>query len=269
MPAIYTHDIFGKDVYRKLSPELKHIVKKNKRLYRIGLQGPDIFYFYRPYYKNRMNRLAQSIHDHSGACFFCQAVVKYMEREDEALLAYLLGFCCHYALDITCHPCIEKFKENSGFSHSEIEAEMDRKYMIREGKDPFTFRPGTFLKPTRNACQVISGAIGHITEKQVCKAINDMRKYTDFLVCGSKGKRQVLWKLLELAGCRKSVGGHIIPEIMDERYETLMEELDSLYEEGVDRAVRLLNNLYSCMREEGKLDPDFKKDFMGRESLGF
>lgn len=43
MPAFYAHDRFGKEVSARLDGELKQIVKKHYRQFRIGLQGPDLF----------------------------------------------------------------------------------------------------------------------------------------------------------------------------------------------------------------------------------
>ena len=48
MPTTYTHDKFGKDVYKKLPEHIKAVIRKGKGLYRIGQHGPDIFFYYKP-----------------------------------------------------------------------------------------------------------------------------------------------------------------------------------------------------------------------------
>lgn len=48
MPTTYTHDKFGKDVYKKLPEHIKAVSRKGKGLYRIGQHGPDIFFYYKP-----------------------------------------------------------------------------------------------------------------------------------------------------------------------------------------------------------------------------
>ena len=44
MPTTYTHDLFGKKIYRQLPDEMKKVIRKNGDLYRIGLHGPDILF---------------------------------------------------------------------------------------------------------------------------------------------------------------------------------------------------------------------------------
>lgn len=44
MPTTYTHDKFGKDVYKKLPEHIKAVIRKGKGVYRIGQHGPDIFF---------------------------------------------------------------------------------------------------------------------------------------------------------------------------------------------------------------------------------
>ena len=46
MPTTYTHDKFGKDVYKKLPEHIKAVIRKGKGVYRIGQHGPDIFFYY-------------------------------------------------------------------------------------------------------------------------------------------------------------------------------------------------------------------------------
>ena len=46
MPTTYAHDLFGQKVYRQMPEEVKQIIRENGELYRIGLHGPDIFFYY-------------------------------------------------------------------------------------------------------------------------------------------------------------------------------------------------------------------------------
>ena len=52
MPALYAHDRFGEKVSEKSDGELKNIIFKYYNQYEVGLQGPDILFFYRPYHGN-------------------------------------------------------------------------------------------------------------------------------------------------------------------------------------------------------------------------
>ena len=49
MPALYAHDRFGRKVLEQLDGELFDIISKYYTQFQIGLQGPDIFFFYKAY----------------------------------------------------------------------------------------------------------------------------------------------------------------------------------------------------------------------------
>ena len=49
MPAFYAHERFGKKVWQQTEGDLKEIIRSHYPQFRIGLQGPDIFFFYRLY----------------------------------------------------------------------------------------------------------------------------------------------------------------------------------------------------------------------------
>ena len=46
MPTTYAHDLFGKEVYKRLPPDMKALLRRHGDLYRIGLHGPDILFYY-------------------------------------------------------------------------------------------------------------------------------------------------------------------------------------------------------------------------------
>ena len=62
MPASYTHQQFGNQVLNKLeNTTIKKIINDNLNLYNIGLQGPDILFFYQPLKKNPVNTLGNQL----------------------------------------------------------------------------------------------------------------------------------------------------------------------------------------------------------------
>lgn len=66
MPTTYTHDRFGKDVYRRLPGELRRIIRKEKKLYLIGLHGPDIFFYYHPLSTNPVVKKGHRMHERNA-----------------------------------------------------------------------------------------------------------------------------------------------------------------------------------------------------------
>lgn len=261
MPTTYTHDLFGKEVFKRLPKEIKNAVRESKSLYLIGLHGPDILFYYHPLCKNKVNRLGVQTHEREAAEFFCQAIVEYQEDPTPQMLSYLLGFGCHFILDSVCHPYVNRFQDEMGVTHAEIESELDRYYMLREGKDPFTYRPAVSICPTSEGCRTIRRAFGKISEKQAAKAVKGMKFFTNLLVCKSDRKRNALLKVMKLAGCSESLQNHIIHGTPNRTCELSTDVLRHMYEEAVDEAVDALCNLYDCIRNEGKLSERFNRSF--------
>ena len=117
MPTTYAHDLFGQKVYRQLPDQVKEIIRKNGELYRIGLHGPDIFFYYF-IFKNHVSSVGYRMHKEKARAFFAQGMAQVRETGDEALLAYLLGFGCHYLLDSSCHPFVNEMNDKGRISHS-------------------------------------------------------------------------------------------------------------------------------------------------------
>lgn len=139
MPTTYAHDRFGREVYEQLPANLKKIIRENKKLYLIGLHGPDIFFYYHPFSKNRVSDYGTLLHEQTASVLFEDEVKKYQQSPSEAMEAYLLGFACHYLLDSTCHPYIGKFVDHTGISHAKIETSLDQYFMLEDGLDPLVY----------------------------------------------------------------------------------------------------------------------------------
>ena len=127
VPAIYAHDRFGKIIYKNLEGELRRIVSENYTQYRIGLQGPDIFFFYKPLRDTEVVKYGNHMHEVSAYGFFKDAI-KILNQRDikDNEYAYLIGFICHYMLDSECHGYIDHMVEEIGVPHIEIEEEFDK-----------------------------------------------------------------------------------------------------------------------------------------------
>ena len=49
MPAMYAHDTFGRKVAAKLPLLVKRPILQYPQMFRVGLQGPDVLFFYNPF----------------------------------------------------------------------------------------------------------------------------------------------------------------------------------------------------------------------------
>ena len=91
MPTTYAHDRFGREVYEQLPANLKKIIRENKKLYLIGLHGPDIFFYYHPFSKNRVSDYGTFLHEQTASVLLDDEVKKYQQSPSEAMEAYLLA----------------------------------------------------------------------------------------------------------------------------------------------------------------------------------
>ena len=148
MPAIYAHHRFGAEVAKALDGDLKTIVSEHYTPYQIGLQGPDIFFFYRPWSKNKVSAYGNHLHAVSALPFFEHALrVARKKGRGSASYAYLLGFICHFALDSECHAYVEQMVKETGVQHLEIEAEFDKLLLRMDGQEGASY-PAASLVPT-------------------------------------------------------------------------------------------------------------------------
>ena len=124
MPGYVTHYIFGRDMYEKLNdPVLKNNLYKNRAVYALGHQGPDIFFYYLPAYVLHGHNLGDMAHTENTGAFYAALLESrsiFKKPEDLQIAnAYLEGFLGHYILDSICHPFIygrTHYKKNdSGF----------------------------------------------------------------------------------------------------------------------------------------------------------
>lgn len=154
MPAILTHDFFGRDALATID-ELKGATPEQRRAYLLGCQGPDpLFYLPAdPTISNDNNighlmhvahpaKLAESLHN---ACT--------MLKPDEQPIgrAWAAGFLSHYALDRVVHPFVYFWQygicaagveglgpEDGQVVHAEVERDLDE--MVLYSKLGLTIR---------------------------------------------------------------------------------------------------------------------------------
>ena len=112
MPDIITHYLFGLDTTQNLkqSPIYK-IIKENKNLFLIGLQGPDLMYYSTLPPKQSKAPIGLKMHTEKTGDFVL-SLLSHLKRYDTSSkefqenLSYISGFMCHYILDSMAHPYI-------------------------------------------------------------------------------------------------------------------------------------------------------------------
>lgn len=209
MPTTYAHYRFGRDAYQALPQEDRDLIQRHRELFDFGIHGPDLLFYYRPLSSNRVNQTGYRSHERTGRDFFSQAARVAIDAPDpDAARAYLYGVLCHFALDRECHPYVGQ-KEQTGVSHSAIEASFDRYLMEMDGLEPVTHNVTAHLRPSRESAAVIAPFYEPLTVREVYRAECSMRRYLKLLIA-SGAKRRFLLSGMKLAG-KSSMGDMFIP----------------------------------------------------------
>lgn len=141
MPAVLTHDFFGRDAYEGVASLLGFSGTDQRDAFLIGNQGPDpLFYLRVEPWVDKRNSVGGLMHVARPAhllCAFHDALDMLSEKERPVGEAYVAGFCCHYLLDSTMHPLVFFYEHgicDAGVEgldrsdHDDVHAEIERDY---------------------------------------------------------------------------------------------------------------------------------------------
>ena len=258
MPSTYAHYRFGREVYRTLPRSIREIVRENKSLYMTGLHGPDILFYYKALFPNRINQIGFSMHGRPASEFFLRNVGELSEEQK----AYLIGFICHFALDSACHGYIDEKIESSGITHTEIEVEFDRMLMIRDGHDPLRHRLTDHILANIENSRIISTTFRGVTQKHIKKSLRSMKFYNNLLVAPYMTKRLRIYFLLWITGNYKEMHGLLVNRRANPKCADSNRELYRRYKEAVPLAVELIRNYCEVLDGKQKeLLPQFEHTF--------
>ncbi len=262
MPTTYAHYRFGKSVLKKMTEKQQACIQRNRKLYDLGLHGPDVLFYYKALKKNPVNQRGFATHDRTGAEVFAQGaeVLNSLEgRQKDAARAYLYGYLCHFALDSNCHPYVEEMVRAVGLTHSKIEAEFDRFLMEKDGLDPLRIRPTGHLaiwsfgkRAAYARCMALF--FPGITAVQAEKAIRSIRFYCDLLGLRGPAARRLLVRLMRWIRCSENMRDMVILPEKEEACRVLNYQLTLLYRKAISEAAALAANLDAYMEGKEELD---------------
>ena len=110
MPGFLTHYISGQALLKVIDPTIQKIIKPCERLYNLGTQGPDIFFYYMPgQLRKRSRGIGTQMHLSDLGVFLVEMARAAKEAHPKArdvIFAYTAGFVMHYALDVSAHPYV-------------------------------------------------------------------------------------------------------------------------------------------------------------------
>lgn len=158
MPALITHDFFGRDVYAS-NRALIGAGEKERLAFLLGNQGPDPLFFLALAPRMKEYRRIGSVMHRIDPALLLDALRESLStlQDDERSVgkAYFAGFYCHYLLDRSMHPFVysQQFalcdagieglsRKQGGDVHAEIEREFDEMVLFaKTGRTTRAFRP--------------------------------------------------------------------------------------------------------------------------------
>ena len=118
MPAIYAHDAFGLSVISTLPPSFSDLYAKYPQAFRLGFQGPDILFYYKPLSSNPIRKWGMALHvKTNGEAFFLEMGKRLLEKTGNENATKEEIFEKEDFLQTECHFCDLKYT----FTKEEVE----------------------------------------------------------------------------------------------------------------------------------------------------
>lgn len=182
MPLNYAHYRFGAAMLETMPGDIRRTAKRFRRLYDVGLHGPDIFFYHNPLQKPVLGRL---FHRQTGRECFSRICRSLRLEPSEEAEAYLYGLLCHYVLDSVCHPFVREQQEIAG--HVEIETEFDRFLLELDGKIPPEKQDiSLHMQLQPRECATVARFYPGVTERMVNAGVRNMALATKALAKGNR-----------------------------------------------------------------------------------
>lgn len=259
MPATYAHYRFGSQMLQIMPADMGRAVKRNRRLYDVGLHGPDLFYYHNPAIPNQIRMMGYKFHLQTGREFFSRVCRNLRLEPSEGGQAYLYGVLCHYVLDTACHPTVEKVCREQGVSHTRLETEFDRFLLNRDGKeDPGKVDLSKHIALTGEECRLVSRFYPGADPRSVQRSVRSMAFLRRLLA--SQGKPQALVANTFCLASQEFADMLHLPE-PDPKCAAIQEKLLTCYRQAADRFPEILMQLGAHLTYNAPLGEDFAPIF--------
>ena len=261
MPTTYAHWRFGDTVQRELPEDLKKIVDEYREIFDFGVHGPDIFFYYDCLKANEVTKYGSWMHDQPMKDLLTEFKRNWESSSNqEASLAYLLGFLAHFTLDSYTHSYIDHKAEEEGPGHGKIESQYDRHLMIKDGHDPVKTYATTSLHPSWFNAAVIAQLYDRWNEKDIYKVLKDMKFYLNLLKDDSDVKRFLLVNAMKAARV-DSYLELLMGKTEDPSCRSSNMRLDKYYQKASEHYPLLAENMVAYLKGEAELLPYFHNHF--------
>lgn len=218
MSNTITHVWFGKEVLKLLPDNIKKEIEGDREAFLLGTMGPDFLFAMRELNVKGVAPYANAMQGIWQYETFVSAVDYYKKHPSASVFAYIMGFTCHYVMDVLVHPYINAMCECDKFSkvlsageqntiHTIIESGIDEYLILNKMgyKDVNDYKPAKDLVSNKNtrmrigelyetAFNPIYGL--SVTVKQISRAFEIMRLF-NVITTDKKGKVRNFFKKVE------------------------------------------------------------------------
>ena len=260
MPSTYAHYRFGVALLPTIPADARRTIQRFRRLFDVGLHGPDIFYYRSPLMKAGAGFLGIQYHEQTGQEFF-QRVCRFVRLErSEAALAYLYGVLCHYCLDTLCHPYIKEQAHISGVGHLEIETEFDRYLLEKDGKiPPHTQDLSPHLQLTPGECETVARFYPPASAANIKDCLRGMTRIIKLFSAPDGPRRSMVEKGVGLMA--KEYSGLLMTTSPNTKCSHLNPMLMEQYDKALELFPEMLSQLQAHMTYSGSFGEEFDAIF--------
>lgn len=260
MPSTYAHYRFGVQLLAAMPGDVRRTIQRFRRLFDVGLHGPDIFYFQTGLVRTGTFFMGVKYHEYTGKELFPRACRTVRLERSEAAQAYLYGLLCHYCLDARLHPLIRKGAGENGPSQLEIEAEFDRFLLELDGKVPPCAQDmSPHLKLTPGEWETVAKFYPPATSRTVRDSLQNMARLTKMMAVPEGAKRTLMEKSLSVIS--KDLSHMMIPVESDLRCAPLNPALLNAFQEAQEAFPEMLSQLQAHMTYSAPFEEDFNAPF--------
>jgi hypothetical protein len=295
MPGFLSHYIAGQAALAGVRPEIREKINSDVRLYNLGTQGPDIFFYYFP-----ARGLAQEMHLSGLGLFlaYMARLAKENERERDTIFAYTAGFLMHYTLDCHAHPYVyaRAYNKNApklknSADHRKFETAIDVALLkLVSGEKPAGLNQWELINAAKDGLSVSATALSQGIFEIYGKKISDKkaRRALKFTISATRllqsknGRRKRFMEIIENISIREPLYSSMVhmQEILgDNDYLNIKKSswtppwsaeahnasFVDKYNAAVEEGIQMLNAMYDFVY--GDLQPLILAEKLGNRSL--
>lgn len=242
MPNIITHSLFAQTVKKEIKePMIKQCVMKYPHEFIIGSNGPDFLFFYHFFDPKGepIREIGSQLHSSHINDFYRIALEEINKQEDnslkEAMISYVAGHLCHWALDSRSHPYIfyrtGDCTGNSLYMHHRFESMLDA-MMLKKllNKNIKQYNYDLLTSRSKWSIPAISAiyvpAVNQIFDANIDasiigNALKDWQRLNALLHDPTQVKTKIVTFYEKKVQIPWLYSGHIVPANIDETYDVL------------------------------------------------